>query len=281
MMNQFRSVKLAMTLALLGAPLALAAQTTPLRSYATSGTEHARTYDAASGWTETVQTFTGTLELVTTTEARLTKHYADGTSVVRELILHWVVDLNAPVQGGTAAEVPDASDPVIKRTIYELGLQFDGLRYTMLGSYTTRAYLAITGYYQWYNVAYGDFTGAVVSPVGYYNISGTEKVGKTTSSYSGVFELLSESNARLTKVFTDGTTTTVDLYMETPVDLGAASQTVTAAQAQNQVNQTTSYLLDLNLNGTAYDVDCTYATKQQKGKTIRTVGTGAFAGTQQ
>lgn len=280
MMNYFKSMKLAATVALLCAPLALAAQTTPLRSYSTSGTENLHTYDPATGWTDSVQTFTGTFDLLTTTDARLTKVYANGTTVVRDLVLHWTVDQNAPVQGGTAAELSDATDPVVKRTTYQIGLEFDGLRYTMVSSFTTRAYLSIIGYYQWYNVAYGDIAGAVVSPVGYYQISGSEKSGKTTTTYTGTFALTSSTTAQLTRIAADGSSTTVDLALQTPVDLEAASQTITAVQA-GASSAVTTYTVNLNLNGISYDVDCTYSMIQVKGKTVRTTGTGIFLGSQQ
>jgi hypothetical protein len=82
-------------------PTWVGAQTTrALLSYATAGSEHVRFYDAASGWTETFRTYTGKFDLLTTTDARLTKVYPDGSIVVRDLLLQWVADPNAPANPG-------------------------------------------------------------------------------------------------------------------------------------------------------------------------------------
>lgn len=279
-MQNNASFKIAIAAALCGVPLVSAQSTTPLRSYATSGTEHARSYDPATGWTETIQTFGGKFDLLSSTTAQITKIYADGSSVVRDLVLHWTVDLSAPTQGGTAAEIPDPTDPIIKRTTYTIGLQSDGLRDTMLGSYLTRAYLDITGRYDWWNVAYGDFTGVVVSPLGAYNVTGSEKAGKTTSKYTGTFTLLSPTSAKLTRNYTSGASSTVNIALEPAVDLTAASQTVSGAQIENAANQSTTYNITLQLDGTSYAVSSSYSTVQAKGKTVREVANGIFLGNQ-
>ena len=129
MKAQLISLKSPLTAALVLAAASFAhSQTAPLRSHAISGVENAASYSPTSGWTYATNHFTGTLDMLSSTNAMLTKVYADGTSVSRELILAWYFDLAAPTQGGTAVEVPDPADPLIKRTIWNLGLQFDGLR---------------------------------------------------------------------------------------------------------------------------------------------------------
>ena len=283
MKTTFHSLKLILAAALVVAsPFFTVAQTSPpLRSYAISGIENSRDFVATRGWIVSTQTFSGTLELVTTTDARLTKIYADGSSVVRDLILHWVVDLAAPTQGGTAAEVPDPNDPVIKRTTYSLGLQFDGLRYTASGNFQTRAWMSVSpGIYDWFIVAYGDFSGFVVSPIGNYAVAGSEKSGKATSTYTGTFTLLSPLSGKLTKNYTGGATMTVNLALLSAVDLTVPSQTIAATQIENQPSQSTGYALDLQLNGMKYSVNSVYVTTQTKGRKTSTVSTGSFRGAQ-
>lgn len=256
-------------------------QTAPLRRYAITGVENTRSYNSTSGWSYATNNFTGSLDMLSATNATLTKVYADGSSVSRELILHWYFDPASPAQGGTAVEVPDPTDPVIKRTTYSLSLQFDGLRYTAAGSFLTKAWMSVLpGFYDWFNVAYGDFAGQVVSPVGNYVIAGAEKSGKTTSSYTGTFTLGSPTTATLVRNHSSGATTTVNLAIAPAVDLSAASQTVTATQIENAPNQVTSYALALQLNGSRYAVSSAYATTQTKGRKTSTVATGSFAGAQ-
>lgn len=257
-----------------------AQSTPPLRSYAIAGTENSRSYDPASGWTQSTQAFSGTLDLVTATEARLTKVYATGDSVTRDLILQWAVDLSAPSQGGAAVEAPDPNDPVIKRTTYNLALKFDGLRYTAAGNFLTRAWMSvIPGIYDWFNVAYGDFAGSVVSPIGIYNITGWEQAGKNTASYAGTFTLLTPSTAQLAWTSSNGAST-VNLLLDSAVDPLAESQTVTATQIENQPGQTTTYILTFNLAGVRYSIDSVYARTEIKGKKTRVLATGAFSGSQ-
>jgi hypothetical protein len=171
---------------------------------------------------------------------------------------------------------------LIERTTYVIALKFDGLRYTMNASFTTRAYLSVLpGIYDWFNVAYGDFNGFVVSPLGIYNVSGSEKIGKTTVSYSGTFSLLSTTTAQLTKIFVSGTTSTVDLVLQKAVDLQAPAQTVAATEAQNSGNELTTYSLSLQLSSNNdYAVSSSYATVQVKGKSLKEVSNGIFVGTQ-
>ena len=282
MQMNFNLIKVGFAAALAFSPVVIHAQTTaPLRSYAITGTENSRYYDTIQGWIVSTQTFTGTFDLTTTTDARLTKVYPDGTTVVKDLILQWVVDLNAPSQGGMAAEVPDPNDPLIKRTTYNLSLQSDGIRYTASGNFTTRAWMSvIPGIYDWFNVAYGDFSGFVVSPLGDYAISGSDKAGKTITSYTGTFTLTSTTSGRLTKVYPGNITNTVTLMLSSPVDMTAATQTVLATQVEHQPNQSTTYSGDLQLNATRYSVSAAYVTTQSKGNTSRTISTGSFTGLQ-
>lgn len=276
----FLKCPLAATLMLAAASLAHA-QIAPLRSYAISGVENTRSYSPTGGWTYATNDFAGTLDMVSSTTAVLTKVYADGSSVSRELILAWYFDPAAPAQGGTAAEVPDPTDPVIKRTTYTLGLQFDGLRYTASGSFLTRAWMSVLpGIWDWFNVAYGNFAGEVVSPVGNYNITGSEKSGKTTSAYTGTFTLSSPATGTLVKNYPNGVTTTVNLAVSPAVDLSAATQMVTATQIENASGQSTSYAIGLQLEGTKYSVNATYATTQTRGKKTSTVSAGSFSGAQ-
>lgn len=261
--------------------LAFSQTPAPLRSYAISGVENTRSFNSATGWTYATNNFTGTLDMLSATNAMLTKVYADGSSVSRELILGWYFDPAAPVQGGTAAERPDPTDPVIKRTTYNLGLQFDGLRYAASGNFLTRAWMSvIAGRYDWFNVAYGDFAGAVVSPVGNYNVTGSEKAGKTTSNFTGMFTLSSPTAGTLVKRYASGVTTTLNLAMAPAVDLSAANQTVTAMQIENAPGQSTDYAVNLQLNGTLYSVSSVYSTTQTKGRKTSTVSTGGFSGAQ-
>lgn len=275
-------IKAAFATALAFSPLIAPAQTAgSLRSYAITGTEQSRYFDPTQGWIVSTQIFTGTFDLTTQTDAHLTKVYSDGTTVVKDLVLGWVVDLNAPSQGGTAAEVPDPNDPVIKRTTYSLGLQWDGVRFTATGNFITKAWMSvIPGIYDWFNVAYGNFSGFVVSPLGDYLVTGTDKTGKTVSSYSGTLTLTSTTAGQLTKVYPGSVTNTVNLVMQSPLDLTAASQTVSATQVEHQPNQSTSYLFDLQLNGTHYSVTGTSLTALAKGNTVRTISTGNFIGLQ-
>ncbi|HTL59125.1 MAG TPA: hypothetical protein VL361_25855 [Candidatus Limnocylindrales bacterium] len=275
-------IKVAFAAALAFSPAIVHSQTAAsLRSYAISGTENSRYFDAIQGWIVSTQTFSGTFDLTTLTDARLTKVYPDGTTVVKDLILQWVVDLNAPTQGGMAVEVPDPNDPIIKRTTYNLSLQSDGIRYTASGNFTTRAWMSvIPGIYDWFNVAYGDFSGLVVSPLGDYFINGTEKAGKTISIYTGILTLTSPTTGRLTKVYPGNVTNTVNLMLQSALDLTAATQTVVATQVEHQPNQSTIYSCDLQLNGIHYSVSGTYFTTQMKGNTSRTISTGNFAGLQ-
>jgi hypothetical protein len=279
---QIRSLKLPVATFLAASSLLAFAQTSPpLRSYAISGVENTSSYDATHGWTYATNNFTGTLDMLSPTNAQLTEVYADGSSVSRELILAWYFAPAAPAQGGTAAEVPDPTDPVIKRTTYNLGLQFDGLRYTASANFQTRAWMSVVpAIYDWFVVAYGDFAGFVVSPLGGYDISGSEQAGKKTSTYTGTFKLVSPTAAQLTKVDAGGTTTAVNLAVQPPVDVNAASQTVSATQIENKPAQSTSYALDLQLNGTKYSVSSVYATTQTKNRKTSTVSTGSFSGTQ-
>ena len=279
---RFDSLKLPVTTFLAASSLLAFAQTSPpLRSYAISGVENTSSYDTTRGWTYATNTFTGTLNMLSETNAMLTKVYADGSSVSRELILAWTFDPAAPAQGGTAAEVPDPTDPVIKRTTYTLGVQFDGLRYTVSGTFQTRAWMSvIPGTYDWFVVAYGDFTGFVVSPLGGYDISGSEQAGKKTSTFTGMFTLVSPTDAQLITVDAGGATTTVNLAVQPAVDVNATSQTVSATQIENKPSQSTSYALDLQLIGTKYSVDSVYATTQTKGRKTSTVSTGTFSGAQ-
>ena len=276
----FLKSPLAATLMLAAASLAHS-QIAPLRSYAISGVENTRSYSPTSGWTHSTNSFNGTLDMLSSTNAMLTKVYADGSSVSRELILGWYFDPAAPAQGGTAAEVPDPTDPVIKRTTYTLGLQFDGLRYTASGNFLTRAWMSvIPGIWDWFNVAYGNFAGDVVSPVGNYNITGSEKSGKTTSAYTGTFTLSSPSTGTLVKNYANGITTTVNLAVSPSVDLSAATQIVTATQIENAPGKSTSYAIALQLGGTKYSVNSVYATTQTKGRKTSTVSAGIFSGAQ-
>lgn len=253
---------------------------TPLRSYAVSGTETTRTYNVATGWTEATHTYTGHFDLVTLTDAQLTKVYDDHSEVVRDLILHWTVDLNAPTQGGTAAELPDPNDPIIERTVYSIGLQYDGVRYTMSASFTTRAYLTIAGRTDWWNVGYGSFSGFVVSPLGTYTVSGSEQSGKTSLSYSGFLTLSSPSSGQLVRSYSNGATSTVTLAFLTAIDVEAAGQKLQAVQLENPNGTTTTYTLILTLNGTLYDVDASYETVSTKGRTSKITTIGAFSGSQ-
>jgi len=282
MTTVFRSLQFTVLAALITFPNWVAAQTTQaVLSYATTGSEHVRSYDAASGWSEAVRTYTGKFDLLTTTDARLTKIYAEGSAVARDLIFQWVVDPNAPAQSGGAAEVPDPTDPLIERTTYVIVLKFDGVHYSMSGSFTTRAYFAVSpGIYDWFNVAYGDFSGFLVSPLGTYNITGSEKTGKTTLSYAGTFSLFSTISAQLAKIFADGSTSTVDLVLETPVDLQAPIQTLSATQVQNLNNQLTTYSLNLQLSDRDYVVSSSYTTAQVKGKSVKEIRNGIFMGAQ-
>lgn len=260
--------------------LASSSQAGSLRTYSTTGTENVRTYNAATGWTESVRSFTAEVDLLTTTEARITKTYPDGSVIVRDLVLHFTVDLNAATQGGTAAELPDPTETVVHRTTYTIGFTSDGLRHSMNASFTARAYLNITGSYQWYNVAYGDLSGSVISPLGNYNLVGSEKSGKTTRGYSGVLTILSDSAALLTKNYNDGSTSTVNLAFATSLDLQATTQTASATQVENSPGQTTSYSLEFSLTAGSFEVACDYFTVSVKGKTIRLVTTGSFAAAQ-
>ena len=265
--------------ALCAAGLSTHAQSTPLlRSYSISGNEDTHYY--SSGWVTAAQTYTGTFDLLSETEARFTKHYADGSSIARDLILHWEVDLNASVQSGTAAEVPDPTNPVIERTTYVVSLQTDGVRHTMQASFETRAFLTIPPFSaNWYPVAYGEFGGHVVSPLGTYGIHGTEQSGKTVNTYSGTLQLLSASAGRLTKVYANGTSTTVNLALSS-LDLDLGDQSLAAVQVENAPGQVTTYEMGLSLSGTLYTVQATHETIAFKGRNSRTVGTGSFGGTQ-
>jgi hypothetical protein len=276
------TLKLAIAATLLVATTFIStAQTAPLRSYAISGIDNARSYDAAHGWSYATNLFTGTLNFLSPTNAILTKVYADGSSTSRELILGWYFDPAATAQGGTAVEVPDPTDPVIKRTTYNLGLQFDGLRYTASGNFLTRAWMSvIPGIYDWFNVAYGNFSGQVVSPVGSYNITGSDKAGKATSGYTGTLSLSSLTTATLVKNYTSGITTTVNIIISPAVDLSAATQTLTGTQIESAAGQSTGYAITLQLNDTKYSVSSIYATTQTKGRKTTTVLTGSFTGSQ-
>lgn len=280
MTTSLRSVFATAVLLLASAGI-VSAQNTPLRSYAISGVENTRSYNATSGWTYATNNFAGTLDFLSATNALLTKVYADGSSTSRELILGWYFDPTVSAQGGTAVEVPDPNDPLIRRTTYNLGLQFDGLRYTASGNFLTRAWMSvIPGVYDWFNVAYGNFTGHVVSPVGNYTIAGSEKSGKTTSNYTGTFTLNSPASGTLVRNYASGVTTTVNLAIIPAVDLSAANQTVTAIQLENTPSQSTSYAVNLQLTGTLYSVTSVYSTTQTKGRKTSTVSTGSFTGTQ-
>ena len=283
MKAQLISMKSPLTAALVLAAASFAhSQTAPLRSYAISGVENAASYSPTSGWTYSTNHFTGTLDMLSSTNAMLTKVYADGTSVSRELILAWYFDLAAPTQGGTAVEVPDPADPLIKRTIWNLGLQFDGLRYTASGNFQTRAWMSvIPGVYDWFIVAYGNFAGEVVSPVGNYNITGSEKTGKKANAYSGTFTLSSPTTATLVRNYSSGIPTTVNLAISPAVDLSATNQNVTATQVENAPNQSTRYAINLQLDGTLYSITSDYSTTQTKNRKVSTVSTGSFSGAQQ
>lgn len=282
MQTKLNFIKVAFATALAFSPAILHAQSpAPLRSYAIAGTENARYFDAAQGWIVSTQAFSGTFDLTSVTDARLTKVYPDGTAAVRDLILQWVVDLNAPSQGGLAVEVPDPTDPVIKRTTYNLGLQSDGIRYTASGNYLTRAWMSVLpGIYDWFNVAYGDFNGFVVSPLGDYAISGTEKSGKTVSSYTGTLTFTSPTTGRLLKVYPGSVTNTVNLVVQPALDVTAAGQSVLATQVEHQPNQSTAYSFALQLQGTRYSASGAYSTIQMKGNSSRTIATGSCTGSQ-
>lgn len=257
------------------------AQTPPLRSYAISGVDNTRSFTPALGWTYATNSFSGTLAFPSPTNALLTKIYADGSSTTRELILGWYFDPAAPAQGGTAVEVPDPNDPVIKRTTYNLSLSFDGVQQATSGNFLTRAWMSvIAGRYEWVNVAYGDFTGQAASPLGSYSVAGSESVGRKTCTYSGTFSLTSPTTGTLVKSYANGTSLTVNLAIDPPVDSSVAVQDVTATQIENRPGQRTSYGINLQLNGTLYSVTSVYSTTQKLGRRTRTVSTGVFSGSQ-
>ncbi len=269
--------------ALLGATLlGASAQTAPLRSYAISGTNNVRSYSPATGWTYGTNPFTGTLDFLSPTNARLTKIFADGTSTAHELILGWYFDPTLAAQGGTAVELPDPLDPIIKRTTYNLALGFDGVRHTASGNFLTRAWMSvIAGRYEWMNVAYGDFSGQTTSPLGSYTISGSEKAAKRTAKYTGTLTLSSPTTGTLTRNYANGTSTTVNIDIAPAVDLSAANQTVTAVQTENASGQRTIYAVNLQSGGTRYSVNSHYSTTQTRGRRTTTVATGSFTGLQE
>jgi hypothetical protein len=262
--------------------LGAAAQTAPLRSYVISGTNNIRSYNPATGWTHGTNPFTGTLDFLSATNARLTKVFADGTSTAHELILGWYFDPALTAQGGTAVERPDPVDPVIKRTTYNLALQFDGVRHTAGGNFLTRAWMSvIAGRYEWMNVAYGDFAGQTASPLGTYSITGSEKAARRTATYTGTLTLSSPTTGTLVRTYTNGTSTTVNLDLSPAVDLSVANQTVTAVQIENARGQRTIYAVNLQLGGSLYSVNSHYTVTQTRGRRTTTLATGSFAGAQQ